>query len=583
MAKVKFLRNQDILEKKLVGNRQARRLHNIKQIRLLNKIMTSREKLVIKICAGVVVASAAFMIYANFIRVAPTAAAFGGQYTEGVVGDPLYINPLYSQANEADQDLSRLIFNGLVRYDKDYQLIPDLAESWQISEDQKEYTFKMRAGVQWHDGENLTVQDVLFTFQSILDPNVKSPLSRSFSGVKVEITSEDQIKFTLTEPFAGFMQNLTVGIIPQHLWAEIPAANYQLAQLNQKPVGSGPYKFLSFLKDKNGHIISYTLTANKKYHLKEANLEKITLDFFGDYITAMEALKNKQVQGLSFIPKEYLLEVTKRNLNVQSIPVTQFTSIFLNPSKNELLKDSLLKSSLKMATNKQQILEDVLQSQGSLLHGPILPGFPGYDAALTDEYNPAKAQQQLIDGGWKLNEEGFLTKKDSVLSITMTTIDQPDTVKLVKMLQDQWQQIGVKVDLSIQSKNDFAKITLPGRDYQVLVLGAIVNYDGDPFSFWHSSQRDYPGINLSQYNSRRADELLEEVRKTSDQTKRGELYAEIQKIIIADEPAIFLYTTTYSYPVDKEIKGNEIKRLTLPSDRFWNITDWYTKTKKVWK
>ncbi|MFA6072364.1 MAG: peptide ABC transporter substrate-binding protein, partial [Janthinobacterium sp.] len=443
------------MEKKLLRKVSHSKVPFFSKLRHIGKVLRPIEKRIIQLCLFVILASAAFLVYANYFRQEVLGPKFGGIYTEGLIGSPLYINPLLSQTNDVDQDLTRLIFNGLVRFDQNYQIVPDLAESWKVSDDQKEYTFKLRRGMTWHDGEPVTVHDVVFTFQTIQDKNVRSPLARTFAGVTCETISEDEVKFTLTEPFSGFLSTLTAGIIPQHLWTDISADNFQLAKYNQKPVGTGPYIFKSFLKDKNGQIISYTLTANDDYHLSKPFIETLNLNFYPEYAQALDSLKNQQIDGIGFLPKEYLDQVSKRTTTIYTADLSQFTAIFLNADKNDLLKNTEVKKALLLATNKKQILTDVMQDQGQIISSPILPTFPGYDQNIVDEYDLNKAQEVLKADKWEMNKDGVLAKKDVTLTFTITTIDQPDLVKLVKIIQDQWQQIGLKIELNIVPKASF--------------------------------------------------------------------------------------------------------------------------------
>lgn len=583
IAKIKFLHNQRNLEKKLVKQASHRGLPKLGQLRHVGKVMSVFEKRVVQICLAIIVLSGGFMVYANFFREAALAPKFGGQYTEALIGSPLYINPILAQTNDVDQDLTRLIYNGLVRFDKDYKIVPDLAESWTVSDDQKVYTFKLKKGLHWHDGESVSVDDVAFTYNLIQDKNLRSPLARTFAGVTVETGNENEIKFTLSEPFAGFLSTLTVGILPQHLWADISPENFQLAKYNQKPVGTGPYKFKEFTKDNSGQIVSYALSANDDYHLAKPNIETLRFNFYPDYSIALDALKNQQIDGIGFLPKEYLDQVSKRTTNLYTADLSQFTALFLNGDKNALLKNDAVKKAMRLATNKRQILSEVVADQGQIISSPILPGYPGYDSTLSDEYDLAKAQELLKNDKWEMNKDGVLAKKDQTLTFTITTVDQPDLVKLVKLVQDQWQQIGMKIEVNIVPKASFSHDTLPGRDYEILAYGGLIGYDGNEFAFWHSSQRPFPGANLSQYSSRQADEVLEKMRVEANPDEKAKLADQLQKIIVDDEPAIFLYTPTYTYPVSKDVKGINLNRLTVPADRFWNITDWYIKTKKVWK
>ncbi len=617
IARFRFNHTQKSLDRRTFAQANKYRIPSLQQLKHLHKVLSAREKKIVKVSLSITVLALAIWGYGYFMQT-ETIAKTGGEYTEGLVGSPLYINPLLSQTNDVDQDLTRLVFNGLVRYNDDYEIIPDLTESWSISEDKKQYTFIIRNDVRWHDGEPFTINDVLFTFQAIKDKNFKSPLNLTFEGVTAEITGERQITFTLTEPYAGFLNLLTFGILPQHLWFDIPAVNSQLATYNQKPIGTGPFKFKSLLKERNGSIVSYTFEAYGQYHLQPAYISTLHFKFYPDTQSALDSLKNKQVQGLGFISKKNIGDISSKTYNLHEFYLSQFTAVFFNEVKNDLLKDVKVREALQLATNKEQVLSDVLQGQGNIIHSPVLPGFLGFDEVIATEFNPARAAELLIADGWglqelELNQDGtlkvaqeetpspndsetqeevlqeekitqeILVKKNIPLVITLTTVDQPDSIKLVTLLKEQWEAIGVKVLIHLIDRRTFAGQTIPQRNYEILVYGGIIGYDGDLFPYWHSSQREYPGVNLANYVNRIVDTRIEEVRRESDPEIQATKLKEIQKLITEQRPAIFLYSPTYTYPVSKSVKGITTTRINLPSDRFWDITDWYIKTKRLFR
>ncbi|MCC6639010.1 hypothetical protein IT409_00445, partial [Candidatus Falkowbacteria bacterium] len=409
------------LRSKSLQTRNKTLIPNWSQLKYIPKVLEETEKKIIKFALGAIAVSCGFLVISFFFFDTQLAPAFGGEYREGLVGRPLYINPLLSQTNDVDADLARLVFNGLVRYDASYNIIPDLAQSWEISEDLKSYTFTIRQGVKWHDGQDFTVNDVFFTYQLIKDKTFKSPLNISFEGVTAEISGENQITFTLVEPYSGFINLMTVGILPQHLWFDIPSANAALAKYNQKPIGTGPYIFKTLTKESNGSIVSYEFESNQNYHLKKPYIKTLIFKFYQDATLAVDALINKQVDGLGFLSKDKSSSVKSRQATIHNIQITQFTAVFFNKAKNALLGDSKVIQALTLATNKDAIVSDVLRGQGTTLAGPILPGFPGYDENLKDEYNPVKAAEILTADGWgmtklRLNEDGSVYKQPETLA-----------------------------------------------------------------------------------------------------------------------------------------------------------------------
>lgn len=512
-------------------------------------------------------------------------AKAGGEYTEGIVGNPKYVNPVLAATNDTDLDISRLVFSGLFRYDSQGSLAPDLAESYELSEDQKTYTIHLRSGITWHDGEPLTAHDVLLTIDYIQSSEVKSPLAGNFRGVTADSTDERTISLTLREPFAPFLDSLTFGVIPAHVWEGIPVSSFGLAEANLKPIGTGPYKFNSLKKDRSGNIKSYELLRNTQYHGNTPYIEKITFRFYPDLISLIDAGKNKKVEGLGYIPKESKEELSKnRELVPHLMRLPQYTAVFLN-QKNSVLKIAEIKQALAYSIDKPEIIQSVLKGEGEAIHGPILPGSIGYNPDIQKyDFNPAKAMELLDAAGWKTSEDSELRRKgDQELRFTLTTIDQPDFVATANLLKEYWQKIGIGMELRIIDSSRIEKYVIKPRDYEALLVGEIVGTDPDPYSFWHSSQGRDPGLNLSVFVNKDVDQLLEEARKTSDPEQRRVKYLHFQNILAEQLPAIFLYNPTYTYGLPKKVKGFDLERITVPADRFTNVESWYIRTFRQWR
>lgn len=579
--KRKFSKQKN-LDKKIVSQVNKKKLPSWKQFKQIAKTLSKKEKLLMKILASIILVSVVFLIYSNFFRNLSLVPKKGGELTEALIGNPLYINPILAQSHvDADLDLSRLVFSGLVKYDQDLNITPDLAEKYEISEDQKTYTFYLKDNLKWHDGQDLTADDIVFTIKSIQDPNLKSPLEKSLKGVIVEKIDDKTVKFTLTEPYAAFLNVLTVGIIPQHIWFDIPALNARGAVFNHKPIGSGPFKFKSLVKERSGILVEYTLERNDDYYSQKPYLDNIIFKFYPDYENATNALINKEVNSISYLPKDHVQKFkNKHDINLYNITLSQYTALFFNQKNNELIKDIKVRQALSYAIDKNKILEKVLQNQGQAIDGPILPNFLGYNQEITKyDFNPQKSLELLSEQGWKLDNE-ILKKDDQNLKVVITTVDSTTNIQTAELIQGFWNNIGVEVELAIVSKENIETEILIPRNYQILLYGQSIGYDPDLFPFWHSSQREYPGVNLSNYANRNVDTLLEEARLTSDTETRNKKYIEFQNLLIEDLPAIFLYSPSYIYPVNKKIKGIEIGKIAKPSDRFINIEDWYIKTKK---
>jgi len=576
------------MDQRLVFNLSKKSLPSFAQLKVLPRLLSKKEKRTIKI-STIIIVICLFSLGSNFYFAhSSLQPAIGGRYIEGLVGAPQYLNPVLASYNDVDRNLVSLIFNGLLKTNSEGVLKPDLAESFQISPDKKVYTFKIKEGIRWHDNKPFTVDDVIFTVVSIQDPEWPSQLKSIMSNVQVEKVDEQTIRFLLREPVNNFLNSLTFGILPQHKWLNIQASNATLAELNKKPIGTGPFKFHSLTKDKSGNIRSYTLVRNEDYHDHPPYIKELIFKFYGDYNAATTALTNKNIQGLSLLPKEFQTTVEKnKNLEFYSLSLPQYTAVFFNTKENEALKETKVRQALAYAINRPQILQEALDQKGAIIDGPILPGFIGYHSEIKKyPYEPATAEGLLDQAGWKINAEdnGKIRQKNKeLLEITLKTVDKIEYVKALEVIKANWEAIGVSTNIEIVAKDRIRPEIIEPRNYQALLFGEIIK--SDPYPFWHSSQTESPGTNLAVWANRDVDKILEEVRIIDDSEEINKKYIDFQNIIAEYVPAIFLYNPLHIYPIDKEIKGINLTKITEPTDRFIGICDWYIKTKSKfsWK
>lgn len=518
----------------------------------------------------------------------------GGEYTEALVGYPEHINPVLAQTNDVDMDISRLVFSGLFKYNEKQELMPDLVDTYEISEDQLEYTFTIKEGAQWHDGDSLDIDDIVFTINSIQDENFQSPLLPSLRGTVTEKVDNRTFKIILKEPFAPFLSTLTFGILPKHIWYDaysVSAQNVLLTEYNLKPIGSGPFEFDQLVKDKAGNIKSYHLKRNDDYYDQTANLDKVSFIFYPDIDTAVEAAASKKVEGVSFVPFELKGELKKRNRNIEfhSLRLPQYTAIFFNQKEGEdnVLAYKAVREALVWGVDRDRIISEVLEGDGEPIYAPVLPGYVGYNEDIEKfGFDIENGKKILEDGGWSLPEgEKYRTRNDRLLEFTIVTVDSPEYLQTLEILKENWEEMGVKLNVDTFSVEDIQTEVLVERKYEALLFGEIVGTDPDPYPFWHSSQTKHPGLNLSIpfKKLKDVDQLLEEARKITDDEARAKKYYHFQNILVEELPAIFLYNPNYNYAVHKKIKGIESQYITIPSDRFAGVENWYIKTDRKWK
>lgn len=587
---------------------RRRRLPSWEQLRYLRKFYSAKEILASKLSLFFILAAALALganLYFNNLEKMP---APGGQIIEAAVGAPTYVNPLFSQTNDADQDLVNLIFSGLLKIDESGRLAPDLAASYAIDEKGLVYTFTLRSGAKWHDGEAVTADDVVFTAQSIKEQNFKSPLNPVLRNVEVKKIDDLSLSFTLPEPLSPFLAVFTFGILPEHLWRDIDPAHAILADLNLRPIGSGPYRFASLLKDKKGNIREYRLERFNDYYQSGPFIGKISLKFFDNYEDAASALASGNADSFGFLPRGEENFKKSGYQKIYNFDLPQYTAVFFNQGSSSALADKNVRAALALATSREQIIKAAFSADSAQpAYSPIPPGFVGYDSEQNKPlFDPAAAAAILDAAGWARSEEGgagqdsnlgltpeekpkYARKKkvrrdnkeaEETLTVTLTAAQRPETVKAAEALKALWENIGVKVELKIVDLATIQKDVIKPRAFEALLFGQILGRDPDPYPFWHSSQANDPGLNLPRWANRTADKLLEEARQTPNPDVRQKNYLEFQKLLNEDMPAIFLYRLNYVYILPDNIKGNGTQIIHKPSDRFANINKWFIKTKR---
>lgn len=512
-------------------------------------------------------------------------ATYGGEYIEGIVGQPLHINPLLSQSNDTDADLSRIVYSGLFKHDNNGKLIPDLAESYELSDDKTTYTVHLKKNVFWHDEQPFMAEDVLFTINLLSDPIYKSPLRSNWQGIETKAVDDYSLEFKIQNPYVGFLNNLTFGILPKHIWNSVSPENFSLNPLNLKPIGTGPYKFSSIQKDSNDNIISYKFASNPAYFSGKPYISKITFNFYTSEESALNALNRKEIMGVNNLSSEKINFISaQKSMAIHKFELPRYIAIFFNQAKSIPVASNEVREALNFATNRQEIIDNVLSGNGQKSFSPFLPGMLGYSANLEyADFNLDKANELLEKKGWIKGEDGFRAKDGVNLEINLTTPDWEDFIKVAELLKAQWGKAGVKVTLASFPISDIQENHIRPREYEALLFGQVVSSDPDPYSFWHSNQKKDPGLNLSLFDNSEADKLIESARVEFDAEKRAQSYIDFQKIMLKENPAIFLYSPSYAYPVSRKVQGIGMESLISPCGRFADINHWYIKTNRVKK
>lgn len=547
--------------------------------------MNFKEKVAVSSLLLVIGAAFVFWIGTFYYHFTVAVPKNGGEYIEGVVGQPLYINPLLSQTSEADGDLTRLIYSGLFKYDKNGNVVNDLAQGYVVSDDQKTYTIKLRQGASWHDGKPVDANDVFFTYNILSDPAYKSPLRQGLQGVDVNMQDNYTIIFTLKTPYVGFLENLTVGIMPKHIWEDISPEKFTLAEYNLHPIGSGPYMISNFQKDANGNILTYSLVAFKNYYEGTPYISKVTFNFYQDNDTLIAAYNKKEIMGMSSIPPENIKDIKNiKSTNMHELVIPRYFSVFFNQTKNVALATDPVRSALNISVDRTALVNNLLHGQGVALTSPIFPGMPGYEDQSPSKVDIEGANKILDDAGWAKDQATGLRKKgNDSLSFELDTTDWPELVQTANMLKSQWAKIGAQVNVKIVSVSDLQQNYIRGRNYDALLFGQAISFNPDLYSFWHSSQKHDPGLNLSLFDNNNADNILEDERTETNPQKRADEFKQFQDILAQEVPAVFLYGRYYLYPTSTTVQGIDALNINNPQERFVDVNKWYVKTSRVFK
>lgn len=510
----------------------------------------------------------------------------GGLVREGIIGTPHLVNPVIA-STDADRDLVALVYSGLMKPDGRGGLEKDLAESYSISENGLEYTFILKENLSWHDGEKLTSDDVVFTIQALRVPAIKSPARANWEGVEVETPDARTVRFLLKKPYAPFLENATLGILPRHIWKTATPEQFSLSEFNRQPVGAGPYQIDKVRRNSAGIITMYELESFNDYALGEPLIPKMDIFFYNSESEAVSAFERGDVDSLGSVSAENEKRLELAGGSVKTLVLPRVFGVFFNQNKSEILRDEAVRKSLNMATDKDFLIKEVLGGYGVPLKGPIPQAVLGENTG-ENSFNLEEARLALEKGGWKQNDEGLRQKKKSAkvtldLALTIATANTPELVKTAEMIKSMWQELGAKIELKFFEIGDLNQNVIRPREYEGLLFGQIVGRDPDPFPFWHSSQRNDPGLNIALYANKTADSLIEAARTENDIEKRKNKYADFQKEVEKDLPAIFLYSPYYLYAAHSDLKGFDTDIITVPSERFANVYKWHLYTSRVWK
>lgn len=493
----------------------------------------------------------------------------GDSLVEGTIGEASTLIPLLA-SDASSHAVAGQIYNGLVKYDKNLNIVGDLAKSFDISEDGLTITFHIHSGVTWHDGAPLTSRDVLYTYKITIDPKTPTAYAEDFKQVK-SITAPDShtIRVTYDSPFAPALASWGVNILPAHL---LEGKDITTSPLARKPVGTGPYRFKEWV---TGQKI--VLEANKDYFEGLPNIDRFIYRIIPDSSTMYMELKAGGIDLMNLTPVQYARQTAAkgftRRFNKYRYPSSSYLYMGYN-LRHPLFGDKRIRQAITAAINKDELIQGVLFGMGQKAHGPIVPGRWAYNPAVRDiAYDPKHAAELLAESGWKeKNSDGILVRNGTPFKFTILT-NQGNQQRLMtaQIVQQRLRAVGIDVRIRIVEWAAFLKEFVNKGNFEVVMLAWNISQDPDMYDIWHSSKNKPGELNFIGFKNAEVDRLLIEGRNTFDIEKRRQAYFRIQEILAEEQPYTFLYVPDALPVVSARIRGIE----PAPAGIGHNQNYWY--------
>lgn len=509
----------------------------------------------------------------------------GGTYREGMLGTFTTANPLFAVGG-ADVAVSRLVFNGLFRLSPDGVLEPDLATGYTVDTNGITYTVSLRQDVMWHDGTPFTASDVVFTYDSIKNIEVKSPLFSGWNAIQVVETSPYTVEFRLPNTLSSFAYSLTNGIVPKHSLEMVAVQDLRTSTFNSvQPIGTGPfvYKSVEVLGDGiDERREKVTLERNDAYFGTVPHIDDVSIRTFRDEESMIDAFEKKELTAMVGLQSLSDTLISDETVRMISTPLSSQVLIFLNNSVPQL-NDVRVRRALQRATDtvdlRQRIGYELIESDS-----PFLKSHFTYDPSkVQTPFDFVESERLLDEAGWIKADDGIRHKDGAPLRLRLVSQSLTEYATVVQGIQEQWKKIGVEVEAILQPEEDVQSGAIVSHDYDVLLYGISLGPDPDIFAYWHSSQADprvKSRLNLSEYSSTTADSALESGRTRVDNALRKLKYQPFLDAWLADVPAIALYQPRFLFVVRGTLEGYHSGQFLSASDRFYSVSDWQIRRDK---
>lgn len=507
-------------------------------------------------------------------------AATGGSYVEGVIGDHRHFIP-YLPGTPVDDDVARLVFTGLMRTDRSGEIVPDLAATFRVEQDGKVWTFEIRDDAKWHDDRPVVADDVVYTASLFQDRAYSGPLAEAFRGVAVDRVGTKVVRFTLPGAYGPFAANTTFPILPAHRLAGVPLLHLPADPFDQRPIGTGPFKVLE------ANTREVTLVANQDFYRTKPDrtrpyFDRVVLRSYPDTTEALLALARGDLDGVSGISSEDAERARAlRAVSVYSYPTNDFTALFLNVRpERPALRERAVRQAIATVIDRGRVLTVAIDGRGRVADTFVPRTSWAYPTELHRYERSVTEAQALLEGaGWKDTDgDGVRDKGGIALRISLATSDEPARVNAAEQIAHDLRLVGIEAPLATKPFDQLVDTVARPRAFDALLVGITSASDPDPYPFFHSSQSRDPGFNFSGFSTLPLDRNLESARKAPDRDQRRALYEPVFQAIATEVPVVFLYFSDHLYAQHVTIKGLKIAQIVEPSQRFWDIEDWYVKT-----
>jgi peptide/nickel transport system substrate-binding protein len=494
---------------------------------------------------------------------------YGDAIVSGSIADARTLVPILA-SDSASADICAVVFNGLVKYDKDINLAPDLAQSWEIKEDGLVIIFHLKKNVLWHDGHPFSSRDVEFTYKKLIDPNVKTPYSGDFERIQsLEVLDDYTIKVTYKEPFAPGLSSWGMPIIPKHL---LEKENLNNTKFSRSPIGTGPYKFKSWKTQEKIELVS-----NHNYFEKRPYIDRYIYRIIPDESTIFLELQTQGLDSAGLSPLQFIRQTDSeffkkyyRKFRLHSFGYT-YLGYNLNDPK---FKDKRVRQALNYAVDKQEIIDMVLLGLGKVATGPFMPDSWAYNKEVVPlDFNPQKAGELLREAGWQdSNHDGWIEKRGENFEFTiLVNQGNEERLKVAQIIQKRLKDIGIKVKIKVLEWSVFLTEFIDKKNFEAVLLGWSLGRDPDNYDIWHSSKTKEGEFNFIGYKNEEVDRLLVEARRIFDQEKRRAYYYRIHSIIYDEQPYMFLYIADILSILHSRFQGVK----PAPIGISYNFIDWW--------